>query len=85
MRLRLLSFPTLAYLHRTMSTSTRTYADAIDSLNSLQSNAAVIEAIRLNGGKDGLVKEVETLEFLRRIGYEVSCLFGGLARERMRC
>lgn len=63
-----------------MSTTTRTYADAIDSLNSLQSNAAVIEAIRLNGGKDGLVKEVETLEFLRRIGYEVSSLLGGFTR-----
>lgn len=53
-------------------TTPRTYADAIDCLNSLQSNAAVIEAIRLSGGKDGPIKEIESVEYLRRIGYEVS-------------
>lgn len=69
--------PSFARLLRTtMSlsnhTTRRTYADAIDCLNSLQSNAAVIEAIRLSGGKDGPIKEIESVECLRRIGYEVS-------------
>ncbi|KAI5474406.1 hypothetical protein MNV49_003374 [Pseudohyphozyma bogoriensis] len=52
-----------------MSTNTRTYADAINALNSLQSNAAVIEAIRLSGGKGGEAQIVESLEYLKRIGY----------------
>ena len=54
------------------SSSPRTYAQAITLLNSLQSNAAVIEAIRLSGGKGGEVQVLESLEYFKRIGYEVS-------------
>lgn len=54
--------------------STRTYKDAVDCLNSLQTNAAVLEASRASGGK--LVKTAipETIEYLKRIGYSVSYL-----------
>jgi folylpolyglutamate synthase len=50
----------------------RSYADAIDLLNSLQSNAAVIDAIRKGGGKGGEEQVAESVEYLRRIGYHVS-------------
>lgn len=49
----------------------RSYADAINSLNSLQSNAAVIESIRQSGGKGGDQQLLETVEYLARIGYKV--------------
>lgn len=52
----------------------RTYADAINLLNSLQSNAAVIEAIRKGGGKSGDQLMEEMIEYLTRIGYQVSRL-----------
>ena len=51
--------------------SNRTYADAINRLNSLQSNAAVIESIRQSGGKGGDAQLLETVEYLQRIGYKV--------------
>lgn len=49
----------------------RTYNDAIDCLNSLQSNQAMIQASRDSGGR--LVKYAmhETTEYLSRIGYTV--------------
>lgn len=47
----------------------RTYASAIQLLNSLQSNAAVIEAIRKSGGKGGEAQVLESIEYLKRIGY----------------
>ncbi|GAA6056511.1 hypothetical protein JCM3770_006853 [Rhodotorula araucariae] len=53
-----------------MSGSTmRTYAEAVDALNSLQSNAATIEATRKSGGKSGPVQLREQLEYMRRVGY----------------
>ncbi|ORY89056.1 FolC bifunctional protein [Leucosporidium creatinivorum] len=52
------------------STAGRTYADAINLLNSLQSNAAVIEAIRKGGGKSGDQLMQEMVEYLTRIGYQ---------------
>ncbi|KAK4050828.1 Folylpolyglutamate synthetase [Microbotryomycetes sp. JL201] len=54
--------------------ATRTYRDAIDGLNSLQSNAQVIEQIRLSGGKGGELQMVEGREYLKRIGYTPSDL-----------
>lgn len=58
---------------RIMTTTTpRTYSQAIELLNSLQSNAAVIEAIRKSGGKGGEAQVLESLEYLKRIGYQVS-------------
>ncbi|KWU45852.1 FolC bifunctional protein [Rhodotorula sp. JG-1b] len=53
----------------TGGTSTRSYAQAIDALNGLQSNAAVIDAIRKSGGKGGDVQLKEQLEYMQRIGY----------------
>ncbi|GAA5991781.1 hypothetical protein JCM10908_001140 [Rhodotorula pacifica] len=53
---------------------TRSYAQAIDALNGLQSNAAVIEAIRKSGGKGGDVQLKEQLEYMQRIGYTPSDL-----------
>ncbi|KAJ6628771.1 FolC bifunctional protein [Mycena sp. CBHHK59/15] len=50
--------------------STRTYSDAVDSLNSLQSNAAVLEAVRASGGRSSAFAIPEMIEYLGRIGYE---------------
>jgi folylpolyglutamate synthase len=58
----------------------RSYADAINLLNSLQSNAAVIEAIRKGGGKSGDALMAEMVEYLTRIGYQVSHSLMQLAR-----
>jgi len=54
--------------------STRTYSEAVDELNSLQSNAATLEAIRVAGGPDRSSHFAipEMLEYLHRIGYSVS-------------
>lgn len=52
--------------------STRTYKDAVDHLNSLQSNAAVLEAVRASGGRLSEFAIPEMLEYLGRIGYTVS-------------
>ncbi|GAA6016067.1 hypothetical protein JCM8202_005400 [Rhodotorula sphaerocarpa] len=49
--------------------SARSYASAIEALNGLQSNAAVIDAIRKSGGKGGDVQLREQLEYMQRIGY----------------
>ncbi|GAA5869112.1 hypothetical protein JCM3774_003954 [Rhodotorula dairenensis] len=55
-------------------TTARSYAQAIDALNGLQSNAAVIDAIRKSGGKGGDVQLNEQLEYMHRIGYSPSDL-----------
>ncbi|KAK0555349.1 Folylpolyglutamate synthetase [Tilletia horrida] len=47
----------------------RTYADAIEALNTLQSNAATIEAIRKSGGRLNDFAIPEMVEYLGRIGY----------------
>jgi folylpolyglutamate synthase len=60
----------------TGGTSTRSYAQAIDALNGLQSNAAVIDAIRKSGGKGGDVQLKEQLEYMQRIGYSVRSPLG---------
>ena len=46
--------------------------DAIDKLNSLQSNFAAIEASRASGGRMVQFAKHETIEYLGRIGYSVS-------------
>lgn len=56
------------------STSHRSYSDAIDALNTLQSNAAVIAAIRASGGKLNDFAIPEMVEYLGRIGYSVQDL-----------
>lgn len=49
----------------------RDYASAINLLNTLQSNAAVIESIRKQGGKNGSDQVLESIEYWKRIGYQV--------------
>ncbi|GAA6006148.1 hypothetical protein JCM11491_002049 [Sporobolomyces phaffii] len=68
--------PSISLLHRRLSTmtSSRTYSAAIDALNSLQSNAAVIDAIRKSGTTNGEAQMVEGVEYLKRIGYTPSDL-----------
>ena len=65
-----------------MTTSkSRSYSDAIDCLNSLQSNQAMIQAVRDSGGRLAKYATHETTEYLSRIGYKVSCFrhyFAGL-------
>ena len=51
--------------------STRTYSDAVEQLNSLQSNAATIEIARATGGRLSTSAIPEMLEYLGRIGYKV--------------
>lgn len=68
---------TVAVLHnRTRSLSTagkmsRTYNDAVTALNSLQSNFAVVDAIRKSGRKMNEQAIPEMVEWCRRIGYQV--------------
>jgi hypothetical protein len=57
-------------LRRAMAT--RSYADAVDHLNSLQSNAATLDAVRASGGRLSEFAIPEMLEYLGRIGYSVS-------------
>ncbi|KIM25926.1 hypothetical protein M408DRAFT_330918 [Serendipita vermifera MAFF 305830] len=49
--------------------STRNFEDAIEKLNSLQSNFAAIEASRASGGRMVNFAKHETIEYLGRIGY----------------
>ncbi|KAG8903833.1 Folylpolyglutamate synthetase, partial [Tulasnella sp. 403] len=50
--------------------STRSYGDAIDALNSLQSNAAALEASRASGGRLALNAIPEMIDYLSRIGHK---------------
>ncbi|MCJ1379885.1 Folylpolyglutamate synthetase [Xylographa soralifera] len=50
----------------------RTYSDAVRALNSLQSNASVVNAIRLSGGKMNAQAISEMIDWCRKIGYEPS-------------
>lgn len=56
--------------------STRTYKDAVELLNSLQSNAATLEALRASGGRLSAFAIPEMLEYLGRIGYSVRVYCG---------
>ena len=57
--------------------STRTYQDAVELLNSLQSNAAALEAARASGGRSEFAIP-EMLEYLGRIGYSVRIRVDGV-------
>ncbi|KAG9015881.1 Folylpolyglutamate synthetase, partial [Tulasnella sp. 427] len=54
---------------RKLSTTARTYEDAVTALNSLQSNAATLEAVRASGGRLSQFAHPEMIEYLERIGY----------------
>ena len=58
--------------------STRTYRDAVDHLNSLQSNAATLEAVRASGGRLSEFAIPEMIAYLNRIGYSASRVFVSL-------
>ncbi|WFD43314.1 tetrahydrofolate synthase [Malassezia psittaci] len=57
-----------------MVATQRGYSEAIDALNSLQSNAATIEAIRKSGKTVNELNEPEMVEYLARIGHPRSAL-----------
>lgn len=67
-----------AHSHLTLSglrrMSSRTYENAVEHLNSLQSNAAVLAAIRAKGGRAEQFAKPEMIEYLGRIGYTVRLL-----------
>ncbi|KAJ7507962.1 FolC bifunctional protein [Mycena galericulata] len=50
--------------------TTRTYRDAVDSLNSLQTNAAALEAVRASGGRSSAFAIPEMIEYLGIVGYK---------------
>ncbi|KAG8968107.1 Folylpolyglutamate synthetase [Tulasnella sp. 419] len=50
--------------------SGRTYQDAIEKLNTLQSNAAALEVLRASGGRSSEFAIPEMIEYLGRIGYK---------------
>ena len=51
--------------------SARRYNDAIDHLNSLQSNKATLEAVKASRGQLSQYAIPEMVEYLERIGYTV--------------
>ncbi|CEH12036.1 bifunctional protein [Ceraceosorus bombacis] len=58
----------------TQAAQDRSYASSIRALNTLQSNAAVIEAIRKSGGKMNELAIPEMQEYWKRLGYELEDL-----------
>ncbi|KAK0242590.1 Mur ligase [Armillaria nabsnona] len=62
-----LSYRYIRFRSRLMST--HSYKEAIECLNSLQSNAVVLEAVRASGGRSSAFAIPEMLEYLQRIGY----------------
>ena len=63
--------PTLISVVHRREMSNRSYKDAIDLLNSLQSNAATLNNIRASGGRANDLAILEMIEYLERIGYKV--------------
>jgi hypothetical protein len=54
--------------------SSRSYSDAVNRLNTLQTNAAALDAVRASGGRSSALAIPEMLEYLGGIGYTV-CLY----------
>ena len=63
--------PILTSIVRRRAMSNRSYKDAIDLLNTLQSNAATLDAIKASGGRSKDLAIPEMIEYLERIGYKV--------------
>ncbi|KAK9240488.1 Mur ligase [Lipomyces kononenkoae] len=61
---------------RRFSTKSRSYGDAINALNSLQTNFATLEAIRKSERKANVRAIPEMIEWTRRVGYKPSDLDG---------
>lgn len=49
----------------------KSYKEAVEKLNTLQSNAAALDAVRASGGRLSEFAIPEMLEYLGRIGYSV--------------
>ncbi|KIK67984.1 hypothetical protein GYMLUDRAFT_36792 [Collybiopsis luxurians FD-317 M1] len=62
------------YHRGTRRMSSRTYQDAVNSLNTLQSNAATLDAVRASGGRLSQFAIPEMVEYLERIGYKTDDL-----------
>ena len=52
--------------------SGRSYTDAIECLNSLQSNAATVAAVRAQGRSLDSYQIPDFIDYVKRIGYEAS-------------
>ena len=63
--------PTLISFVLRRAMSNRSYKDAIDLLNTLQSNAATLNTIKASGGRTNHLAIPEMIEYLERIGYKV--------------
>jgi hypothetical protein len=66
-----------------MPTKSRSYQDAIHWIDSLQSNAASIEAFKKDGKRLTQQSMPEVIEYLSRIGYTVR--FAAHARTHILC
>jgi len=68
-----INFSTNYFLNRrflSMDYKNKTYNDAIETLNSLQTNAKVLEQIKKSRGNINKYSLPETIEFLNRLNYE---------------
>jgi hypothetical protein len=65
--------PNFISLIQRRAMSGRSYKDAIDLLNTLQSNAATLDAVKASGGRTNGLAIPEMVEYLERIGYKVRC------------
>ena len=63
--------PTLISIVQRRAMSNRSYNDAINLLNTLQSNAATLNSIKASGGRANDLAIPEMIEYLERIGYKV--------------
>src|SRR5882762_6282199 len=68
------SRPTLISIAQHRAMSNRSYNDAIVLLNTLQSNAATLDAIKASGERSKERAIPEMIEYLERIGYKVRFL-----------
>lgn len=69
---RIVGFPSIRSFSTKSVTMTRTYADAVTALNTLQSNFAVRDAIRKAGRSLNELAIPEMIEWTRKIGYQPS-------------
>jgi folylpolyglutamate synthase len=59
---------------RRLDSAARDYNAAVQALNGLQSNYAIVEAIRKTGPESNKLAIPEMIAYIRRVGYEVCVL-----------
>lgn len=64
------SFPSMMMNYSTSLKTSRSYKDAINTLNNLQSNYSVIQLIRSTGNRNNKETIDQMVEFSKRIGYD---------------